>query len=167
MVRTLAPILCFLLALAAGPAAAQTAPSKPAPEQPAPPPRAEPPGQPINVRVELAITDQFHDGEPLKKTVTMLAADRARSSIRNESRGVLNVDAHPSVLQSGAIRLTLALEYMPLIPASGSETARTLSRVNEHVTVVLDSGKPLVISQAADPTSDRKVLVQVTATIVK
>jgi hypothetical protein len=167
MVRTLAQIMCFSLVLAAGSvAAAQPAPQKQA-EQPVPPPRPEPMGQPFNVRVDLIITDQSGAGEPLKKGVTILAADRARSSIRNEARGVLNVDAQPTVLQSGAIRLALALEYMPLVAASDSDSARTLSRVNEQVTVVLESGKPLTISQAADPASDRRVTVSVTATVVK
>jgi hypothetical protein len=32
---------------------------------------------------------------------------------------------------------------------------------------MLESGKPLVISQAADPASERKVTVQLTATVVK
>jgi hypothetical protein len=35
------------------------------------------------------------------------------------------------------------------------------------VTVVLDSGKPLLISKSADPLSDRTVTVEVKATIVK
>lgn len=170
MPRTLALLLCLLLTLAAGSAAAaQPPPPKPAPDQATPPPRPEPPGQPVNVRVELAITDQAGAGEPLKKTVTMIAADRARSSVRNEVpvRGFLHADALPYILPSGAIRLVLGLEYMPTIPASGTESARTLSRLNESVTVVLESGKPLVVSQAADPTSDRKVTVQVTATVVR
>jgi hypothetical protein len=181
MSRTLTLILCFTLALACGSiAAAQPPPPPPgvpsaqptrpnaAPDQPAPP-RPEPVGQALNVRVELVITDQPGAGEPLKKTITMLAADRARSSVRNEvpARGFLNVDALPHILQSGAIRMVLGLEYMPAIATPGTETSRTLSRLNEQVTVVLESGKPLVISQAADPTSDRKVTVQVTATIVK
>ena len=181
MVRTLTLILCFTLALACGSiAAAQPPPPKPGvpAAQPTPPPqpvqlpqapRPEPFGQPINVRVELAITDQAGAGEPLKKTVTMLAADRARSSVRNEvgGRGFLNADALPHILPSGAVRLALGLEYMPTVATPGAEGSRTLSRLNEQVTVVLESGKPLVISQAADPTSDRKVTVQVTATIVK
>jgi hypothetical protein len=33
--------------------------------------------------------------------------------------------------------------------------------------VVLQSGKPLIVSQAADPVSERKVLVEVKATVLK
>lgn len=179
MVRIPTLILSVALALACGSAAAaQQQPPKPG-VLPAPPKtapgevvvperRPDPIGQAINVRVELAITDQLIGGEPMKKTVTLLAADRARSSVRNEvgGRGFLNVDAQPHILPSGTIRMVLGMEYMPAVPSSGAEGTRTLSRLNEQVTVVLESGKPLVISQAADPTSDRKVTVQVTATVV-
>lgn len=157
----------FAISLAASPGAWQNQPgSKPAPEQP-PAPRPEPPGQPINVRVEIAITDQHGTGEPLRKAVTIVAAERARASIRNDAgnRGLLNADVMPSIQPGGAIRLVVGLEYSPSVGA-GTES-RTLSRINEQVTVMLDHGKPLVISQAADPASDRKVTVQVTATIVK
>lgn len=170
MLKTLGLLLCFGFALPVGAAAdVQLPPSKPAQDQPAPPSRPEPPGQPVNVRIELAITDQLAGGEPLKKSITMLAADRARSSVRNEvsGRGFLNADAQPHILPSGAIRIVLGLEYMPSVASSGAEAARTLSRLNEQVTVVLESGKPLAVSQAADPTSDRRVTVQVTATVVR
>jgi hypothetical protein len=33
--------------------------------------------------------------------------------------------------------------------------------------VILQNGKPLVVSQAADPTTDRKMTVEVKATILK
>jgi hypothetical protein len=161
--------LCIALAVTAAPVFAQQPPAKPGAEQPAPLPRPEPLGQPVNIRVELTITDQAGPGEALKKSVTILAADRARASVRNEAgnRGFINVDANPQLLPSGGIRMTLGLEYMPTVAGPGGEGQRTLSRLNEHVTVVLESGKPLVISQAADPTSDRKVTAQVTATVVK
>ena len=38
---------------------------------------------------------------------------------------------------------------------------------NERLSVILESGKPMIVSQAADPTSDRKITVEITATILK
>ena len=35
------------------------------------------------------------------------------------------------------------------------------------MTVVLQSGKPMIVSQAADPVTDRKIVVEVVATILK
>lgn len=163
--------LCVALAITTTPIFAQQPPPKPGipADQPAPPPRPEPVGQPLNIRVELTITDQTGTGEAIKKSVTMLAADRARASVRNDAgrQGFINADANPQVLPSGFVRMTLGLEYMPTVTGPDGEGQRTLSRLHEHVTVILESGKPLVISQAADPASDRKVTVQVTATVVK
>jgi hypothetical protein len=45
--------------------------------------------------------------------------------------------------------------------------AQRPSGINQSQTVILQSGKPLVVSQAADPISDRKVLVEVKATVLK
>jgi len=42
-----------------------------------------------------------------------------------------------------------------------------MASLHERLTVILESGKPTVISQEADPTSERKITVEVTATILK
>ena len=53
------------------------------------------------------------------------------------------------------------------LPAGKVMTYSRPSGVNQSQTVVLQSGKPLIISQAADPVSDRKVVVEVKATVLK
>ena len=42
-----------------------------------------------------------------------------------------------------------------------------MASFSERLSVYLESGKPMMISQAADPTSDRKISVEVTATILR
>ena len=42
-----------------------------------------------------------------------------------------------------------------------------MSQLNERLSLVLESGKPMIVSQAADPVSDRKITVEVTATILR
>ena len=64
----------------------------------------------------------------------------------------LNVDARPQILPSGNIRVMLSLEY---------------PSISQQITVIVDPGKPLVVSQTADPLSDRKVTVEMRASIVK
>jgi hypothetical protein len=143
----------------------------------------EPPGQPVNVRLDLTITDQAGPGEPAKKTMSMIVADRAAGSIRtigNNVRAMLNVDATPQILSNGSIRVILGLEYNPRQAAGSGATAKgpsgeTVSvpeipggsSLNQRVTIVVEPGKPLVLSQAADPISDRKITVEVRATILK
>jgi hypothetical protein len=143
------------------PATAEKAPAKPAPvEAPAPA------GQPVNIKLDLTITDQAGSGEASKKAVSMLVADRAGGSIRsiaNSVRATLNVDATPQVLPNGLIRVQLALEYNP----QRGEGPPTGSSLNQRVAIVLVPGKSQVLSQAADPLSDRKITVEVRAEIMK
>ena len=119
-----------------------------------------------NVQVELTVTDSMASASPQKKTVSMMIADgrmgRIRST-RDHSPAVLNVDATPTIY-GNQIRLQLTLEYSP--PLTGDAAAR-YSHVNEMVTLMLQPGKPTLVSQASDPSADRKVTVEVTATILK
>ena len=86
--------------------------------QPAQAPKAEQPqperrrtsileGQPVNVRIEITITDQQPGSAPIQKTVTLVLADRTRGMVRSESNQVgigsvpLRADARVSVVDSG------------------------------------------------------------------
>jgi hypothetical protein len=141
---------------------------------PAPAPRSF--GQPVAVRIELTITDQVGTSAPLKKTMTMMAADGERASVRsmNSGQGLanFNVDAKPMLTQD-KIRLDLSINYdAPEAPQQGTpdKTEKAVSwstRLQESMGVILENGKPTVISQSADPRTDRKVSVEVRATIVK
>ena len=84
----------------------------------------------------------------------------------NERIGVdLNVDARPLVSIDGPIQLEVTLNYSP--PADKDSSKQRPTGINQSQTVVLQSGKPLTISQAADPITDRKVIVEVKATVLK
>ena len=151
---------------------------------PAPSEAAQPAGQPVNVKLELTITDQLASGAPAKKTVSMIVADRFSGSIRsiaNEVRATLNVDATPQILQNGNIRLQLALEYNPRqasmyaqekVKGPGGDMLEVPrdpggSSLNQRVVIVLEPNKPLMLSQAADPLSDRRITVEVRVSILK
>jgi hypothetical protein len=153
--------------------------------QPVIPQAPRPPeGAPVNVRVELTITDTRGDGTPISKTVTLIAADRSPSRIRTSADVrtatgirpvILNVDARPMIVRDGSrdnpqnytkLRLELTIEYRPL--AAEAETEKNVtSPINESLAVILEDGKPLLVSQSADPTSDRKVTVEAKATILR
>jgi hypothetical protein len=77
----------------------------------------------------------------------------------------LNVDATPEVLDNDRILLSLTVEYLPLPPEGA--TQRRAAVLNETLTVFLQSGKPLLVSQAADPLTDRKMTLEVKATLLK
>ena len=67
-------------------------------------------------------------------------------------------------LTDGRIELNLTLEYLPenketSMPAAG--------KLTESLSVVLENGKPLLVTQSADPGSDRRVKVEMKVTQVK
>ena len=131
-----------------------------------------------NVRIELTITDQRSEGPAVIKTVTATVADRSNARIRTSGAVstpmgmrdvVLNVDASPNLVNVSGVskmRVVLAIEYRPVARESDTERSTTPS-INEQLTVILEDGKPLVISQSADPSTDRKVKVEVKATILR
>jgi hypothetical protein len=164
------------------PAPAEKAPSAPSAPAPKPAEAPQPQGQPVNVKLDFTITDQLGTGEPAKRTVTLLVADRSGGSLRssgNNIRAVLNVDATPQILTNGNIKVQLGLEYNPRQPPTTrpvlkSDTGETVqmpgeggSTLNQRVAIILVPGKPLILSQAADPLSDRKITVEVRAEILK
>lgn len=142
--------------------------------QPSRPPRAS-----RNVQIELTLTDQSGTSPAEKKTVSMIVAGgslgkvRSAGTIRPQADApypvVLNVDARPYLNADDSVHLELTLEYYPLKDA-GLEKEGAKQRpsgVNQSQTVILQNGRPLVISQAADPINDRKVIVEVKATVLK
>jgi hypothetical protein len=106
---------------------------------------------------------------PTKKAVTLMTAGLKRGSVRSQVdmmsyRMGLSVDALPMMLKDGRIALDLIFSYSP---ERNQQTPTAVSDLNEQMSVVLTDGKTLQISQSADPKGDRKVTVEVTATVVK
>jgi hypothetical protein len=140
-------------------------------------------GMPVNVRLEITITDQRGDGPPIVKTVTKTVADRSWIRIRTGADVqtklgfrpvVLNIDSFPRVLPmpgqpsqpSSKLKVDLTIDYRPVAGEADSEKSTTPS-INESLTIILEDGKSIVISQSADPATDRKVKVEAKATILK
>ena len=130
-----------------------------------------------NVQVELTLSDHIGTQPPDKKTVSMIVSSgnwgKVRSAGNVMTPGVapfvvdLNVDARPFVTVEGQIQLELTLVYRPPEVAAKEAMKASPTGLNQSQTVVLQSGKPLIISQAADPINDRKMIVEVKATILK
>ena len=122
-----------------------------------------------NVRIDLTLTDTYVAEAPSKKTLTMIVVDGNSGAIRSTSGPLtLNVDASPHIRPDGRIYVNLSLQYYPARENTPGAAARGEPAVlNESLAVLLSDGKPLTVSQSADPRNDRKVTVEVTATIVK
>jgi hypothetical protein len=178
--------LFVVMMLVAGPLAAQTKPAEKTAEQL----KAEltalqakvaetktlAEGQAVNVRLELTITDQRGEATPITKTVSMTVADRHSGRIRTQGdvrtpagprTVILNVDAQPTILPREArARVILTIEYRP-VAAEGENEGSTTPNINESLAVILDDGKPMLVSQSADPVSNRKVKVEAKITLLK
>ena len=152
----------------------------PPPSAPAPPPetrRVRGPAKDLNVHIELTISDQLGTAAPEKKVVSLLAADQTMGQVRASARASranvgfvgagLNVDARPIVLEGDRVLVELKLEYQPFLPAGPNAPPQEPTNLNESISVILQNGKPLTISQAVDPISDRRMTVEVKATIVR
>jgi hypothetical protein len=170
-------------------AATQQTPAPPAMAAPVAPASApRPPTLPngamaVNIRLDLVLTDNF-GGTPTKKTVSMVVMNRQSGMIRTQNhvggfQVRLDVDAaieqhatggtNVAPIGGGPLTLRLTLQYTPAPTDAGRGTGpgNIPAGLNESLAVILQDGKPLLISQSADPVSDRRVTVEVTATVLK
>ena len=180
-------VLTVLIATLAASAFAQEK-AAPAKEKPAKSPKAsesslQSPPLPLNVKIDVSITDQTGTNPAAKKIVTMIASDQKSNSIRSSAslpvknptggfnyRNVtINVDAHPMILpkEPNKVLVNFGLQYLPRSAGEAEELEPGMAQLNESISLILVSGQPMVVSQAADPSSDRKITVEVTATILK
>jgi hypothetical protein len=132
------------------------------------------------VRLEIAVTDTA--AGTAKRTVTLMLVDGKRGSIRAENGPrILNADAIATLPNSTAIAAAVSGKLL-VSPAWGEEGKILIdltvlyrpqmadsnqAMLNESLSVVVPDGKPTVISQASDPTNDRRVTLEITATSIK
>lgn len=138
-------------------------------------PRGEP-DLAVNIKVDLTVTEQQAGAAQTPKVVSVIVADGGLGRVRSSrpqpglSSG-LNIDARPKIVEKGSkVRLALEFNY-DIRGESKSPIAEPVFggalSLQESITVILENGKPLIVSQSADPQSDRKVTVEVKATIMK
>jgi hypothetical protein len=147
--------------------------TKPAPDTA---PRPEP-AQPINMKLDLTISDQSGSAAPMKRTVSMIVRDRGTGSIRSdgnvavEGKGrfntALNVDAEAVLLTNNRVRLRIGLEYLPRPGTDNASSGEGRGHLRQNLNLIVEPGKPMVISQASDPTADRKIAVELLLTVLK
>ena len=187
--RTPAPAAAQPRQRAQEPAPAAT----PTPQQRTPPPApaaasqqqprdlVRPEGQPLNIKVDVTITDQRGGTAAAKKTVSVVTADgmigfiRSQALYGNVGEVPLNVDTEPRLLADGnKLRLRVNLQYE--LPAQTSAQSGDVARevgslrktsIHESLSLILESGKSIVAAQSADPLGDRQVTIEVKATVLR
>ena len=154
---------------AAKPAA--PAPAVPAVAAPAPQatPRVTTNSDPINIRYEIRIREEGGAAKPTTKTVSMTGTLGEVSIVRAGTtvpgvQNYLNVDITPTGIGSNKkVRTKIGIEYAPYI---GEPPATRPLQIRQTVHTWLDSGKPMVISESIDPSSERRFVLEVTATML-
>jgi hypothetical protein len=147
----------------------------------------------VNVRIDATVIESHGEQVTGRKVLTITLVDGEMGSVRStqqvpfQPKGSpafsyqstpLNMDAKATLRDDGRIRVFLTLEYRggPTDaetspgPAPGTvvTTGGALDQgIRQTVTVVLESGKPLVVAQSADAVGDRRVALEVKATVLK
>jgi len=127
----------------------------------------------------VTISDQRGGATAVKKTVSVVTGDRQSGFIRtiatytNLPPVPLNVDTEPELLPDGKIKVAVNLQYdLPggaSSPAADTANAGPLrsTQIRENLAVILESDKPLVVAQSADPVGDRQVTIEIKATVLR
>ena len=137
---------------------------------PAPPAAPEPARIPRNVRFDITITDTA-GGKTVTKALSVTVSDvGGNGSIRSWGNlpvgnpVPLNVDVRQVAwFNDGTVRANVNVEYQAYIPDAKPQPGM----VTATATTVFQDGRKTQILQAADPTSDRRTSIDVTATVLK
>ena len=125
-----------------------------------------------NIKLDVSITDSLSVEAQAKKTVTMLVLDGRSGQIRSTGNGMVNIDATPMIRPDGRIYIHLTIQYLPDLTAQQSQQSQQagnarLGLLDESLSLIVADGKPILAAQSADPRGDRKVSVEITATVQK
>jgi hypothetical protein len=179
-----ASVTAMMCALSLGVAA--QAPSKPpaAPAKPAPG-HAEKPapvrtGKDIIIRIDGTVIESRGDKVVDKKIISVTCVDGRGAFVRSSqqvpfrvkgSEGFsyrdqpLNMDADVTLRDDGRVLARITVEYRTV---STSESGDAIDGgIRQSVSVVLKPGVPLMVAQSADAVGDRRVSLEVTATVLR
>ena len=151
------------------PPAAPAAPAPPtAPAPPSPPIDVEQGGQPLNIRLDVTVTDQTAGGVPQPKALMVMLVDRAMGRTRAafQDRSIA-VDARP-VMVDGRIRVSVTVQSdraVSFVPPKETDD-HTIAWRNSF-SLLLENGKPMLALETSDTVTKRKMSIEVKATIQK
>jgi hypothetical protein len=147
--------------------------------------RSEGPGytsKGVNIRIDATVTELRADQVLGKKVLTVTVVDGRSGLVRSTQRipyrvkgnsefnyqaAPLNMDAQARLREDGRVLVSLTLDYRGGSAGASPETDTLDEGIRQSVAVVLESGKPLVVAQSADAVGDRRVMLELTATILK
>jgi hypothetical protein len=123
-----------------------------------------------NIKLDVVIADSLVPDLQSKKAVSMLILDGLSGQVRSSAgEGLINIDARPTIRPDGRIWVQVTIEYRPELSGQQLQQAglNRTALFSESLALLVADGKPVLASQSADPRSDRKVSVEITASIIK
>lgn len=158
-----------LMAQQPAPPKAPAAPQAPAAQavQPvAPPADPEAGGQPLNIRLDVSVSDQTAQGAAQPKSLMVMLVDRAMGRTRAafQDRSIA-VDARPTITD-GRIRVFLTIQS-DHFRHRGTDPEDPTSNWRNSFSLLLDNGKPMIALETMDAVTKRKMSIEVKATIQK
>jgi hypothetical protein len=137
----------------------------------------------VNIRVDATVTESRGDQVLGRKVVSVTLVDGEEGSVRSSAmvpvsqsndgpfqRVPLNMDAMMRLRDDNRVHARVTLDYnrgSVEIGESGTQRAARENFIRQSVSVILENGKPLVAAQSADPEGDRRVTLELKATILK
>ena len=133
----------------------------------APPVDPEEGGQPINIRLDVSVTDQTAQGVAQPKSLMVMLVDRAMGRTRAafQDRSIA-VDARPTIVD-GRIRVYLTIQSDRAMFGPPKETEDQTIGWRNSFSVLLENGKPMLALETNDTVTKRKMSIEVKATIQK
>jgi hypothetical protein len=164
-------ICLFSLTAAAQQPAQPKAPAPPAapaaPAPPAPPADPEEGGQPINIRLDVTVSDQTAQSVAQPKSLMVMLVDRAlgRTRAAFQDRSIA-VDARPTIVD-GRIRVYLTIQSDRVMFGPPKDTDDHTIGWRNSFSLLLENGKPMLALETNDAVTKRKMSIEVKATIQK
>jgi hypothetical protein len=159
----------------AAPAAPKAPPAPAVPIAPPAPPaliNPEASGQPVNIRLDVSVTDQSAIGGAQPKTLMVILADKAMGQTRAayEDRSI-SVDARPTIVD-GLIRVSVTVKSQeppsfPMMTGGQPKGPDPILNWTNSFTLLLQNGKPMIAMETSDAATKRKMSIEVKATIQK
>ena len=125
-------------------------------------------GQPYNIRLDVAIIEEG-GSKPVTKTMTLTVAEGSQSFLRlTPTNNIpMNLDGYAAMEKDGKIRAMMTIDYRPPRPSGLKDEDASTQSVRQSFTVLAENGRKLVVSETSDPFLDRRLRIELTATILK
>ena len=137
----------------------------------------------VNIRIEATVIESRGAQTVSRKTVSATIMDGENGSVRSTVivpaqspvdsarkdmlRGILNMDVRAWLRDDGRVTAYLTLESQGGPIDLGERGSGSDAGIRQSVSVVLEQEKPLVVAQSADAVGDRRLALEVTATVLK